>query len=130
MFMYMPMDWYFILVLPAFILSIIASISVKKTFKKYDQMLSESNHTGAFAARKILEQNGLNDVKVVRVPGELTDHYNPRTNELGLSDSTYSSTSVAAIGVAAHEAGHAIQSATSYIPNTLRAVLVPAANIG
>jgi len=122
--------WYLILVVPAFIISMIASVMVKKTFKKYDQMPSESNNTGASAARKILDDNGLNDVVIERVSGELTDHFDPRTRILRLSQSTHDSTSVAAIGVAAHEAGHAIQHANAYFPNKIRGVLVPAANIG
>lgn len=123
-------SWYLILVLPAFILSMIASYMVKRTFKKYDQMPSASNYSGASAARRILDENGLSDVAIERVSGELTDHFDPRTRILRLSQSTHDSTSVAAIGVAAHEAGHAIQHANSYFPNKIRGVLVPAANVG
>ncbi len=122
--------WFLILVLPAFILSMIASAMVKRTFKKYDQMPSSSRYTGAMAARRILDENGLNDVSIERVPGELTDHFDPRTRVLRLSQSTHDSTSVAAIGVAAHETGHAIQHAHAYFPNQVRGVLVPVANIG
>ncbi len=122
--------WYIVLVLPAFVLSMIASMMVKRTFKKYDQMPSSSNYSGASAARKILDMNGLQQVSIERVSGELTDHFDPRTNILRLSQSTHDSTSVAAIGVAAHEAGHAIQHANSYFPNKIRGVLVPVANIG
>lgn len=122
--------WYFILVVPAFIISIIASAVVKSTFKKYDQMPSASHYSGASAARRILDENGLSDVRIEKVSGKLTDHYDPKERVLRLSQSTYDSLSVAAIGVAAHEAGHAIQHARSYFPNKVRGVLVPAAQIG
>lgn len=122
--------WFLILIVPAFILSMIASSMVKRTYKKYDQMPSASNMSGAAAARRILDQNGLQDVTIERVSGELTDHFDPRKGVLRLSASTHDSTSVAAIGVAAHEAGHAIQHAHAYFPNKIRGVLVPAANIG
>lgn len=127
---YMQDVWYFILVVPAFIISMIASVMVKKTFKKYDAMPSSNSTSGASAARKILDLNGLTNVSIERVSGELTDHFDPRTNILRLSESTHDSISVAAIGVAAHEAGHAIQHANSYLPNKVRGVLVPVANIG
>lgn len=130
-FMYMNWDiWYFVLVIPAFVFSLIASSAVKKTFQKYSNMPSTRKITGAQAARKILDHNDLSHVSVEQVPGELTDHFDPRSNVLRLSQSTYNSFSVAAIGVAAHEAGHAIQHARSYIPNKIRGVLVPVANIG
>jgi Zn-dependent membrane protease YugP len=127
---YMQDIWYLILVVPAFIISMIASAMVKKTFKKYDAMPSSSRISGADAARKILDANGLLDVIIEPVSGELTDHYDPRTRVLRLSQSTHDATSVAAIGVAAHEAGHAIQHANSYLPNMVRGALVPVANIG
>ncbi|MHB1452442.1 MAG: zinc metallopeptidase [Saccharofermentanales bacterium] len=130
-FIFMPWDiWYFVLVLPAFILSIIASSAVKRTFRKYDGMSSSRHISGAEAARRILDANDLGNVSIQRISGELTDHFDPRTNVLSLSQSTHDSTSVAAIGVAAHEAGHAIQHARSYVPNKIREILVPAANIG
>lgn len=130
-FMYMNWDiWYFVLVVPAFVFSLIASSAVKRTFRKYDNMPSSRKITGAQAARRILDQNDLRQVAVEQVQGELTDHFDPRSNVLRLSQATYNSVSVAAIGVAAHEAGHAIQHERSYIPNKIRAVLVPAANIG
>lgn len=122
--------WYVVLVLPAFVISMIASFMVKRTFKKYDQMSSSLNLSGADVARRILDSNGLYNVSVERVSGELTDHFDPRTNVLRLSASTHDSRSVAAIGVAAHEAGHAIQHANSYLPNKIRGGLVPIANIG
>jgi uncharacterized protein len=130
-FFYMPWDiWYFILVLPTFIISLIASSMVKRTFKKYDTMISASKISGAIAAKRILDENDIRDIRIERVAGELTDHFDPRTKVLRLSQSTYDSTSVAAVGVAAHEAGHAIQHARHYFPNKIRGVLVPVANIG
>ncbi len=129
--MYMSWDiWYFVLVLPAMLLGMIASASVKSTFEKYNKVFSQRGLTGAQAARHILNQNELIDVRVERIPGQLTDHFDPRENVIRLSDSTHDSVSVASIGVAAHEAGHAIQHAKSFFPNKIRASLVPVANIG
>lgn len=128
-FFYMD-QYYLTLVIPALVISMIASIRVKTTFNKYRQAGNSRSMTGAEAARYILESNGIYDVQVTRVPGELTDHYDPRKKELRLSDSTYSSISVAAVGIAAHEAGHAIQHKVKYGPLALRSSLVPAANIG
>ena len=129
--MFFYIDWlYIILVLPAVILSIFASAKVKTTFNKYSKEFSSSGLTGAEVARRILYENGLYDVKVERTHGHLTDHYDPRTNVVRLSDSTYSSSSSAAIGVAAHEVGHAIQHATNYFPLKVRNAIVPATNIG
>ncbi len=129
--MYMTWDiWYFVLVIPALILSMIASSAVKSTFRKYDGMPSSQGISGAQAARRILDLNGLQDVAIERVSGELTDHYDPRTRVLSLSQATHDSRSVAAVGVAAHESGHAIQHAQAYLPNAIRGFLVPVANIG
>lgn len=129
--MFFYIDWlYIILVLPAVILSIFASAKVKTTFNKYSKEFSSSGLTGAEVARRILYENGLYDVRVEQTHGHLTDHYDPRTNVVRLSDSTYSSSSSAAIGVAAHEVGHAIQHATNYFPLKVRNAIVPATNIG
>ncbi len=129
--LYMNWDiWFFILVVPAYIFSLIASSAIKRTFKKYSAMPSSRKITGSQAARQILNDNDLSYVRVEMVSGDLTDHFDPRTNVLRLSQSTHDSYSVAAVGVAAHEAGHAIQHARSYLPGKVRAVLVPAANIG
>lgn len=129
--MFFYIDWlYIILVLPAVILSIFASAKVKTTFNKYSKEFSSSGLTGAEVARRILYENGLYDVKVEQTHGHLTDHYDPRTNVVRLSDSTYSSSSSAAIGVVAHEVGHAIQHATNYFPLKVRNAIVPATNIG
>ena len=127
----MWIDWpYIVLVVPMLIVSLWAQIKVKTTYQKYSTVHSRSGMTAEVAVRKILDSNGLFNVGITRVPGELTDHYDPRTNTIALSDSVYGSTSVAAIGVAAHEAGHAIQHAVGYGPIKLRTALVPVTNIG
>ena len=120
----------YILIIIAAIISLIAQWRVNSAFSKYSRVASMSGMTGAQAARVILQSNGINDVSVQRISGKLTDHYNPSTKVLNLSESVYGSTSVAAIGVAAHECGHAIQHARGYFPLSLRTALVPVANIG
>lgn len=120
----------YILVLIAAILSIIASARVNSTFQKYNRMPSRSGMTGAQAAERLLHNNGIYDVKIEHVRGTLSDHYDPRTKTVRLSDSTYNSSSVAAIGVAAHECGHVLQHNQDYAPLKLRSMLVPAANLG
>mgnify|MGYP002624429210 CR=1 FL=1 len=121
---------YLIFVLPAIILSLVAQYMVKNRFATYNKVLSRRGITGAQAAGLLLRANGITDVQVQHISGTLTDNYNPSTKILNLSDSTYSSTSIAAIGVAAHETGHAIQHNVGYAPLALRSTLVPAANIG
>ena len=123
-------SYYLLLVVPAIILSLIAQVKVKSTFSKYSRVLSRSGVTGAEAARRVLEANGVFGVKIERVSGNLTDHFDPRTNVIRLSDSVYGSTSVAAVGVAAHEAGHAVQYAENYAPIKIRNSFVPVANFG
>ena len=118
------------MIIIAAIISLIAQWRVNSAFSKYSRVASMSGMTGAQAARMILQSNGINDVSVQRISGKLTDHYNPSTKVLNLSESVYGSTSVAAIGVAAHECGHAIQHARGYFPLSLRTALVPVANIG
>ncbi|MGL5258885.1 MAG: zinc metallopeptidase, partial [Lachnospiraceae bacterium] len=120
----------YILVIIGAIISIIASAKVNGTFNKYNKVRSMSNMTGAMVARKILDQNGLSHVKVEHISGNLSDHYDPSTSVVRLSDATYNSTSVAAIGVAAHECGHALQHKESYTPLKLRSAIFPAASIG
>ena len=127
---YYGFDWTYILVLIGAVLSLLASAKVNSTFNKYKKIRSASGMTGAEAAERILHQNGIYDVGIEHVSGNLTDHYDPRAKMLRLSDATYSSTSVAAIGVAAHECGHAIQHKEEYGPLRLRTTIVPAANIG
>ena len=122
--------YYLVFVVPALLISIFAQIKVKSTFSKYAKKLSEKNITGTQAASYLLKVNGIADVKLGRIKGDLTDHYDPTDKTLRLSDSTYNSTSIAAIGVAAHETGHAIQHAKKYFPLVFRRVLVPIANIG
>ncbi len=123
-------DWTILILIPAMIFAFSAQIKVKSTFNKYNKVRSSRGMTGADAARKILDMNGLYHVRIERVRGELTDHYDPRQNVVRLSESTYDSTSVAAIGVAAHEVGHAVQHAQGYAPIKLRAAIIPITRIG
>lgn len=123
-------DWTYILVLIGLGLTLLAQAGVRSAFSKYSKVRSVTGLTGATAAQKVLAAFGIFDVRIERVSGDLTDHYDPRTKTLRLSDSTYASPSVAAICVAAHECGHAEQDAKRYAPLVLRSTLVPAANIG
>lgn len=127
---YYRFDKTYILVLIGFVLSVICSARVQSTYNKYNKIRTASNKTGAQVAEEILRANGIFDVQVNHIPGNLTDHFDPRTNVVNLSDSTYASTSVAAVGVAAHEVGHVIQHHTNYAPIEIRNTLVPVANIG
>ena len=123
-------DWTYILVLVGAVICMAASARVKSTFHRYSPVRSRLGMTGREAAEQILRRNGIYDVQVIHIPGNLTDHYNPSKKTLGLSDTVYNSSSVAAIGVAAHECGHAVQHATGYAPLSIRGALVPVANIG
>lgn len=123
-------DWTIIILLPAIALSLYAQIRVSATYNKYQKVAARSGYSGSIMARQMLDAGGLYDVKVQRVAGKLTDHYDPRHGVLALSQSTYDSTSVAALGVAAHECGHALQHADNYLPLKVRGLLVPVANIG
>lgn len=118
-----------ILLITAIIIPLIASVNVKSTFKKYSQVRSERGMTGAEAARQLLLDNGITDVAIEPIPGDLTDHYDPRSNTIRLSQSVYGSDSVAAVGVAMHEAGHALQYAQNYAPVRLRNAIVKSTNI-
>jgi Zn-dependent membrane protease YugP len=120
----------YILVIVGLVITLMASAKVKSTFAKYSRVRSRSGMTGAQAAERILHESGIYDVQIERVSGNLSDHYDPRTKVLRLSDSVYAQDSLAAIGVAAHECGHAIQHQNSYAPLVLRSTLVPVANIG
>ncbi len=120
----------YILVVTGALICLAASAKVKSTFNRYDRVRSMSGMTGAQAAERILNSAGIYDVTVQHISGNLTDHYDPRNKVLSLSDSTYSSTSVAAVGVAAHECGHAIQHQTNYAPLNIRSAIVPVANFG
>jgi Zn-dependent membrane protease YugP len=122
-------DWtYLYLVLPFVLLSLWASANVNSTFNRYAKQHSKRCITGAEAAQRVLSANGVSGVRIERISGNLTDHYDPRTNVIRLSDGVYDSTSTAAIGVACHEAGHAVQYAKSYAPIKLRAAIVPVTN--
>lgn len=120
----------YILVLIAALLSLWASASVNSTYQKYSRIRSTSGITGAQAAAEIMRANGIYDVRIEHISGNLTDHFDPKNRVVRLSDATYNSTSVAAIGVAAHEVGHVIQHERGYLPIKIRGSLVPAANIG
>ena len=121
---------YIMYVLPAVLFAMWASSKVNSTFRKYSSQYSMRNMTGRDAARAVLDANGLYQVRIERVAGNLTDHYDPRNNVIRLSDGVYSQTSTAAIGVAAHEAGHAIQHAQGYMPIKLRNAIIPITNLG
>ncbi|MBP3684290.1 MAG: zinc metallopeptidase [Oscillospiraceae bacterium] len=121
---------YIYLVLPCILLSLWASHNVNSTFQKYSRQFSSRRLTGAEAARRVLQANGVHGVRIDRVSGNLTDHFDPRTNVIRLSDSVFDSTSTAAIGVACHEAGHAVQYAVGYAPIKLRAAIIPLTNFG
>ncbi len=127
---YMSNYYYIILVLPMLIFSMIASAKVNSSFKKYSQVMSGRRITGAQAAFEILRYYGITNVQIERVSGNLTDHFDPKSNVIRLSDNVYNSTSVAAIGVACHEAGHAAQYAQGYSPIKIRNTILPLANIG
>jgi Zn-dependent membrane protease YugP len=121
---------YFLFIVPGLALSIWASVRVKRTFNKYSKVRSLRGFTGAEAAQELLRGAGITDVRIVRSHGVLSDHYNPITKTLALSEPVYDSDSIAAVGVATHEAGHAIQHARHYAPLWVRSALVPTANIG
>lgn len=128
--MFFYYDPTYILVLIGAVICIIASGRVNSVFRRYSQVRSHSGMTGREAAEKILKANGIYDVTVQHISGNLTDHYDPRNKTLSLSDATYQSASVAAIGVAAHECGHAVQHHVGYAPLKIRGALVPVANFG
>ena len=121
---------YYLLIFIPLIIAMIASANVRSTYRKYQQIGNSRGLTGQMAARQILDANGLYNVSIEHISGELSDHYDPRANVVRLSDSTFNSTSVAAVGVAAHEVGHAIQYATGYSPMKLRSAVIPLTNIG
>ena len=123
-------DWTLIVLLPAMIFAFVAQARVQSAFNKFDKMPTSRRISGAEAARRILDKNGLYDVKVEKVRGHLSDHYDPRTRVIRLSEATHDSISVAALGVAAHEAGHAVQHATGYVPLKLRSAIIPITQIG
>lgn len=122
--------WYIILVIPAMILAAWAQYKVKSTFKKYNNILNSRGVTGAYAAQSILRFYGISDVSIQPVGGTLTDNFNPKTKIISLSQDVYSGNSIAAVGVACHEAGHAAQHAENYMPVKVRNAIVPVTNIG
>ncbi|MBQ3140418.1 MAG: zinc metallopeptidase [Clostridia bacterium] len=122
--------YYLILILPAVLITLWAQVKVKSTFNKYSKVASARGLTAQQAVQRVLSANGVNGVTIQRVSGDLTDHYDPKSNVIRLSDTVYSSTSIAAIGVAAHEAGHAVQHAVGYGPIKLRNAIIPVCNIG
>ena len=123
-------DWTVLVLIPAMIFAFWAQINVQTTFSRFKQVRNRRGLTAADVARRILDANGLNYVQIQRVSGELTDHYDPRAQVVRLSDSVYDSTSVAAIGVAAHEVGHACQHAEDYVPLRIRSAIIPMTRIG
>lgn len=128
---YYGFDWtYVVLVLPCILFAMIASARVNSTFKQYSTQISARRITGAEAAKRVLTANGVYNVRIERVSGNLTDHFDPQSNIIRLSDKVYDSASTAAIGVACHEAGHAVQYAQGYTPIRLRAAIIPITNIG
>ena len=127
---YYYFDPTYMLVVIGVVICMIASARVNSVFSTYSRMRSHSGMTGKEAAERILRKNGIYDVRVIHIPGNLTDHYNPRNKTLGLSDTVYNSSSVAAVGVAAHECGHAVQHSVGYAPLSIRGALVPVANFG
>ena len=121
---------YLIFIVPAAIIAIWAQVRVKSTYSRYGQMLNREGLTGAQAARLILDRNGLQHIRIERVSGSLTDHYSPKENVIRLSDSVYDSATISAVGVAAHEAGHAVQYAEGYGPIQVRAAIIPVTQVG
>ena len=124
-------DWtYLVFIVPCIIITLICQMNVSSTFAKYSKIRNSRNMTGAQAAEYLLRHNGVTGVRIEHVSGSMTDHFDPRTNVIRLSDTVYNSTSVAAIGVACHEAGHAVQHAEGYFPNKIRSIILPGARIG
>ena len=123
-------DWTFLVMIPALIFSLWAQFRVNSTFKKYAKVRNRQGLTGADVARRVLDANGLHHVTIQHIHGHLTDHYDPRANVIRLSDSVYASTGIAALGVAAHEAGHAVQHAVGYAPIKLRTAIIPLTRFG
>ncbi|MBR5601029.1 MAG: zinc metallopeptidase [Clostridia bacterium] len=130
MFYYSFFDWTYLLLIPALIFALIAQIRVKSAFEQGNRVKTSQGISGARAARKILDDNGLYHISIERVGGHLTDHYDPKAGVIRLSESVYDNTSAAAVGVAAHEAGHAVQYATGYAPIRIRAAIIPVTRFG
>ncbi len=122
--------WYLLLVIPALILSLAAQFAVKNAYRKMSEIYSKSGHSGASAAGVVLRYYGITNVRIEQVSGKLTDHYDPRSNVIRLSEGVYGSTSIAAIGIACHEAGHAAQHAMGYAPIRIRNSILPVCKVG
>lgn len=122
--------WYIVLVIPAMIIAMIAQFKVKSNYNKFSKVLNSRGITGAYAAQAVLSFYGITDVRIEQVPGNLSDHYDPKAKVIRLSRGVYSASSIAAVGIACHEAGHAAQHAESYLPIKIRTSLVPVCNIG
>lgn len=127
---YMYWDWTILILIPGMILGLIAQSSVKRAYAKFSRVASRAGLTAAQAAQRILAANGIYDVRIERVAGTLTDHYDPKNKVLRLSDGVYNSTSIAALGIAAHEVGHACQHHSAYLPLSIRSAMVPVVNFG
>ena len=129
-FFYYYDPYYWMILVPAMLIALLAQINVSSTFNRYSQVRSARGFTGAQAAEAVLRAHGVYDVRIERVAGRLSDHYDPRSNVIRLSDAVYNSSSIASVGVAAHEAGHAVQYAQGYAPIKLRTAIIPVCNIG
>lgn len=129
-FFYYYDPYYWMILVPAMLIALLAQLNVSATFNRYSRVASRRGLTGAQAAEAVLRAHGVYDVRIERVSGRLSDHYDPRSNVIRLSDGVYGSTSVASLGVAAHEAGHAVQYAQGYGPIKLRTAIIPVCNIG
>ncbi|MGN0489266.1 MAG: zinc metallopeptidase [Ruminococcus sp.] len=124
-------DWtYLVLMIPCILLSLFAQMKVNSAYSKYSKISNSRNMTGAQAAEYLLRANGVTGVQIQHVSGRLSDHFDPRTNVIRLSDEVYNSSTIAAVGIACHEAGHAVQHAEGYLPNKIRSAILPVANIG
>ena len=123
-------DWTFLILIPAMIFAFVAQSKVNSTFNRYAKVYNRRGLTGAEAARRVLDANGLYHVSIERVHGRLTDHYDPKAGVIRLSDAVYGSTGISAVGVAAHEAGHAVQHAVGYVPIKVRAAIIPLTRFG
>lgn len=129
-FYFLPDRYYILLVIPAMLIALLAQMNVKSTFAKYSRVRTLEGLTGAQAARRILDANGLSHIRIEPVQGNLTDHYDPSAKVVRLSQNVYGSATVAAVGVAAHETGHAIQHSVEYVPLQFRNAIIPITNIG
>lgn len=129
-FFYYYDPYYWMILVPAMLIALLAQLNVSSTFNRYSRMASRRGFTGAQAAEAVLRAHGIQNVRIERVSGRLTDHYDPRSNVIRLSDAVYGSNSIASVGVAAHEAGHAVQYAVGYVPIRIRSAVIPISQFG